>query len=314
MFVGHLKEMGKCTAKMCRVGFVCEALIQLMPFIGWYRKIVCDDIFVWRSFDHDAPTINRNISRFHRVSEQRMLFLSPEGVVVDHSEKDMEYIRSCKDFAKANGFKPFEFVLTPRYKGTSCLLEQVSKGGPLVSVCLVFVRGGKLLNCRLESPHREVPDIYHLNQGIAGDAISIFIHLRRIKVPSGSVCDMKAILMNEYKWKDSILAEWDARLSNGSCDNDTWKTKYEELKGSKRDIIFNHLAHGVIMMILACALGCQKYVIATFSVFFCIIASSHTLGYLVSETSMESVPFETGIKAAIALITKQKEGISKKKN
>ena len=75
-----------------RVGFVCEALIQFLPIIGWYRKIVARDIFVWRSFKQDAPTIQRNIQDFIVVREKRMLFLSPEGVVVDFGPKDRSIV------------------------------------------------------------------------------------------------------------------------------------------------------------------------------------------------------------------------------
>eukprot|EP00986_Skeletonema_menzelii_P011377 scaffold5835_cov144-Skeletonema_menzelii.AAC.7 len=90
MFVGFAKKLGgkKCDCVRVRVGFVCEAMIQFLPIIGWYRKIVARDIFVWRSFKHDAPTIESNIYEF--VREKRMLFLSPEGVVVDYGPKDVE--------------------------------------------------------------------------------------------------------------------------------------------------------------------------------------------------------------------------------
>lgn len=79
MFVGFSRRLTTKTVERVRVGFVCEALIQFMPLIGWYRKLVCHDVFVWRSFLRDAPTINRNIEDFHSVDEKRMLFLSPEG-------------------------------------------------------------------------------------------------------------------------------------------------------------------------------------------------------------------------------------------
>jgi len=87
-----------------------------MPLIGWYRKIVAQDIFVWRSFKQDAPTIKRNIEDFHNADEHRMIFLSPEGVVVDFGSKDMEYIEACRTFCLDQSYKPFDYVLTPRYK------------------------------------------------------------------------------------------------------------------------------------------------------------------------------------------------------
>ena len=310
MFIGHLKVVDNRVGVSCRVGFVCEALIQFMPLIGWYRKIICDDIFVWRSFDKDAPTIKGNIKSFHQASQQRMLFLSPEGVVVDHDAKDMEYIKACQKFAKANDFKPFEYVLTPRYKGTSCLLDQVSKGGPLVSICLAFVRNGKLLNCKLVSPKRVVPDIYDLNQGIAGSSISIYIHLRRIDIVPGTPFDAKAVLMADYELKNSVLAEWETRLANN--EDTRWKAEFFEANGCKKEIMFNHLAHAFIIVVTTMVFGYQTQILKIFFGVFCCVASTHTFGWMVNETSMESVPFETGIKAAITFISNAKVKVSSK--
>ncbi|EJK77217.1 hypothetical protein THAOC_00965, partial [Thalassiosira oceanica] len=161
VFVGHARDLAGRKCERVRVGFVCEALIQFMPLIGWYRRLVARDIFVWRSFKKDSPTIKENISEFHAAGEKRMLFLSPEGVVVDFSQKDIDYIRSCRQFCVKNSFSPFDYILTPRYKGSMCLLQQVednvaasSSVKPVISVCNAIVRGGKLLNCSLLSPDR----------------------------------------------------------------------------------------------------------------------------------------------------------------
>ena len=90
MFVGFARDLGKKTCNCVRVGFVCEAMIQFLPIIGWYRRLVACDIFVWRSFKQDASTIQNNIQDFITAREKRMLFLSPEGVVVDFGTKDFE--------------------------------------------------------------------------------------------------------------------------------------------------------------------------------------------------------------------------------
>ena len=298
MFCGNLKQLGDQPSHRCRVGFVCEALIQLMPFVGWYRKLVCHDIFVWRSFDKDESTIKRNILNFHEVSEQRMLFLSPEGVIVDYGEQDINYIHECREFAKNNGFKPLDYVLTPRYKGTSCLLQQVARGGPVVSICLAFVRNGRMLNCKLLSEDRVVPDIYDLNQGIAGAPVDIYIHLRRINVDPASSFDAKAVLMNDYAWKDSVLAAWEARLSNGDVD-EKWIGKYTKIEGCKKDILLNHLANAFLMLGTAITFGSLSLLLKTFGWIFAVISAFHTIGWYANNTSMESVPLETGIKATI---------------
>jgi hypothetical protein len=88
--VGFTKHLNGKSCERVRVGFVCEALIQLMPIVGWYRKFVAQDIFVWRSFKQDAPTIQSNIQDFIAAREKRMLFLSPEGVVADFGQKDFQ--------------------------------------------------------------------------------------------------------------------------------------------------------------------------------------------------------------------------------
>jgi len=116
MCVGFSRYLADTSCERIRVGFVCEALIQFMPLIGWYRKLVAKDIFVWRSFKQDSPTIKKNIDDFHTANENRMLFLSPEGVVVDFGPKDVEYINACRKFCVDQSYKPFDYVLTPRYK------------------------------------------------------------------------------------------------------------------------------------------------------------------------------------------------------
>lgn len=320
MLVGHLENAGNHRTVVCRVGFVCEAIIQFMPFIGWYRKLVCNDIFVSRSFVKDEMKIKNNIQEFHQQSESRMLFLSPEGVIVDHGEKDVMYIHACRDFAITNAVQPFDYVLTPRYKGTHCLLDQVKGNrGPIISVCLVFVRDGKLLNCKLLSPDRVVPDIYDLNQGIAGSPISIYIHLRTIEFDEGkSAFDAKAVLFAEYAWKDSVLHEWESRLQlQESSSKNTRQQQYDKenrnsnnkgpcftkLESLRMSIVLNHIFHAVFIMTVSVTCGCTIFITKTCMAMFWCLAVTHTIGWLVNQSSMESVPFETGIKAAIAFLS-----------
>lgn len=314
MYVGYLNVVGDKLGKRCRVGFVCEALIQFMPLIGWYRKIIAHDIFVWRSFDKDAGTIKKNIRTFHDSAQSRMLYLSPEGVVVDHGEKDMRYIRQCQKFAMDNNMEPFQYVLTPRYKGTSCLLDQVSQGGLIVSICLAFVRDGKLLNCKLSSSERVVPDIYHLNQSIGGSPISIYIHLRKIKFDAHAHTpfDAKSVLMAEYQWKDSILAKWDARL--GIKNEDKLTADFIEVRGNRIDIVLNHLAHAILWIMVGALCDCQTFFLKLWIAVYLCCSISHTIGWMVNKTSMESVPFETGIKAMMKCFSKSEERNSIKKD
>jgi hypothetical protein len=72
-------------------------------------------------------------------------------------------------------------VLTPRYKGLTCLVEQVKHGGNIVSVLMAFERDGKLLNCKLTSLEREIPDIYMLLQGIGGSPVNVYVNMVELK-------------------------------------------------------------------------------------------------------------------------------------
>lgn len=318
MFIGHLTELGTNNpSNRCRVGFVCEALIQIMPLIGWYRKIICHDIFVWRSFDKDESTIKQNISNFKCCQEQRMLFLSPEGVIVDHGDKDVEYIHQCRQFCNKNGYEPFDYVLTPRYKGTTCLLDQINgdDNGPFVSICVVFVRDGKLLNCKLLSPMRMIPDIYDLNQGIAGKPVSIYVHVRMMDVKRGrgQAFDAKEALMEEYKWKDSVLAKWDANLQGGVIP-DELISQFTTVHGDIRAILSNHALHAIIQIVFSMTFNFHHKLVTIYFVTFCFVSLMHTLGWLVNQSSMESVPFETGIKALITFLSSlQNKSVNVKK-
>jgi len=315
MMIGHLTKLGKHPGERCRVGFVCEALIQMMPLIGWYRKIICNDIFVWRSFDKDAPTIKKNISSFKRYNEQRMLFLSPEGVIVDHDEKDMKYILQCRQFSINNGYTPFEYVLTPRYKGTTCLLDQIDGDGPFVSACLVFVRDGKLLNCKLLSPNRVIPDIYDLNQGIAGKPVSIYVHVRMMEIKNDDQFDAKARLMEEYKWKDSILKEWDLALKQGPGPSIEWFSQFKVVERNVIEIAINHVLHMIAILTFSLSFQWTNELVTIICVIFIIVTTTHTLGWMVNQASMESVPFETGIKALITFLIsfQEKKRVAMKK-
>jgi hypothetical protein len=337
MFVGFSRRLAVKSCERIRVGFVCEALIQFMPLIGWYRKLVCHDIFVWRSFLRDAPTIKENICDFHSAEERRMLFLSPEGgslhcflclnalpliislispvngsgVVVDFGPKDMEYVAACRQFCVDQNYQPFDYVLTPRYKGSMTLLRQVRDcQGPVVSVCLAFIRDGKLLNCNLLSPDRVIPDIYTLNQGIGGKPVDIFIHLKRMHIAQ-DMNEPKQFMMENYKEKNAILAEWDKQIAAGTAGAKAWMSQFELCETHKLECIVYQIAHALVMIIVALGLDRLGTLVKLFTVMFGLVSGCHTLGWLLNSTSMESVPFETGIKS-IALAMQKWKGSSTK--
>jgi len=315
MFVGFTQSMAGRVSKRIRVGFVCEAPIQFMPLIGWYRKLVCHDIFVWRSFKQDSPTIKNNIRDFHTADECRMLFLSPEGIVVDYGEKDREYISECRQFCIDQHYLPFEYVLTPRYKGSMTLLEQVRHcKGPMVSICLAYIRDGKLLNCSLISPHRVVPDIYTLNQGCGSYPVDVYIHLKRMHIAQ-DMNDPKTFMMENYQEKDQILAEWQRQLDARTASEDKWMNQFTLITNNEMECFCYQIGHLVMVVILSVLLNRGDTFIRLFGSIFCLVSGCHTIGWLLNSTSTESVPFETGIKAIALSIEKRKkycEGIKKK--
>jgi len=299
MLVGFARNLGGKTCDCVRVGFVCEATIQFLPIIGWYRNIVARDIFVWRSFLKDAPTIHKNIQDFIVAREKRMLFLSPEGVVVDFGPKDFEYIEACRKFCIEQKHDPFDYVLTPRYKGSLCLLQNVK--GPIISVCIAYVRDGKLQNCKLLSPDRVVPDIYTLNEGVGGSPVEVYIHLKRIDIAQ-DLSDPKAIFLENYKEKDNILKKWDEHLLAGTANSDSWMAQFAPIESNRLEYIFSLSCHTLLMFVIGIVFGKLNELAVAFGILFLLVTSCHTIGSTLNSTSMESVPFETGIKAIVGCL------------
>jgi len=306
MFCGFSRYFAGQTCERIRVGFVCEAILGIMPVVGWYRKLVANDIFVWRSFKQDAQTITNNIETFHKAETNRMLFLSPEGVVVDFSPKDVEYIHACRTFCQEQNYKPFDYVLTPRYKGSMCLLQQTQKNsGPVVSICLAYVRDGKLLNCKLLSSGRSVPDIYTLNAGIGGSPVDIYIHLKRLNIAQ-DLNDPKAFMMENYKEKDELLRAWDHQTSAGTASSEAWMSQFDVIQNSYLECALYQVGHVFLMLGVAMMFDCVHMLFNFGFLLFCLVAGSHTVGWILGSTSMESIPFETCIKAVIALHERRK--------
>ena len=84
---------------------------------------MCEDIFVRRSFKQDEISIRKRIQEFRETGTTLMLFLSPEGMIVDRNELGRLYTENCKKFCREQGYPEFDYVLTPRYKGITVLSE-----------------------------------------------------------------------------------------------------------------------------------------------------------------------------------------------
>lgn len=209
----------------------------------------------------------------------------------------MEYVAQCRQFCIDQNVKPLQYVLTPRYKGSMTLLQQVKDDdGPIVSVCTAFVRDGKLLNCSLVSPDRVVPDIYTLNQGIGGSPIDVYIHLKRMHIAQDTK-DPKQFMMENYKEKDAILAEWDKRLLAGAAGDKDWMIQFEAIEAHRLEGILYQIAHAGVMITFALGIGKLQALFKLYATLFGLVSIFHTIGWMLNSTSMESVPFETGIKS-----------------
>ena len=239
-----------------------------------------------------------------------MLFLSPEGVVVDYGDADFEYIDACRKFCIMQNYEPFEYVLTPRYKGSMCLFDHVE--GPIISVVIVYVRNGKLLNCRLISPDRVVPDIYTLNQGVGGSPVDIFIHLKRMDLSSQrqnkNQSDPKMIFLENYREKDSLLRKWDEQLLAGTASGDSWMSQFSAIESNHFDYWLYQISHTLLMIVIGIFFDRLDTLAWVFGVLSFIVSSCHSIGWALNSTSMESVPMETGIKAIAGWLLQTKKG------
>lgn len=213
-------------------------------------------------------------------------------------------IAACRKFCLEQNYPPFDYVLTPRYKGSMCLLQNVK--GPIISVCIAYVQDGKLLNCRLLSPDRVVPDIYTLNGGIGGSPVEIYIHLKRMVIAQ-DVCDPKAVFLENYREKDRLMKKWDEQLLAGTANGETWMNQFSKIESNHLEFALYQISHTLLMIVIGIVSGGLYTLALVFGVLFLLVSSCHTIGSLIGSTSMESVPFETGLKAIAACWLERKK-------
>merc|ERR1719231_97600 len=111
--------------------------------------------------------------------------------------------------------EPFQYVLTPRYKGLQCFhkhthaIENTSVGqGVILDVTLMYVRAGKLLSCKFSDPERVVVDLYDLLAGMGGEPIDVYMCVEEMPQFSEDD-DIKSLMMDTYKKKDKQIADID---------------------------------------------------------------------------------------------------------
>jgi 1-acyl-sn-glycerol-3-phosphate acyltransferase len=292
--------LGFADPPMCRVNFVVESFLKFMPAIGWHCYWICEDIFVERSFQRDSEVISKRVRNMRRAGHPCQLFLAPEGMIVDTTSKRNSigklYLENCRNFCKEQGYPKFDYVLTPRYKGISVLKEHTEAvGGTILSVTMAFTRDGKMLNQGLDSPEREIPDLYAVYAGMISSPIHVYVHTKKISL-SDDPMEIKKIMMGDYARKDKLLKYFDEH----GCFPDEGFT-YEEVKVPHLLLNVFHLLHTLAVIWIMDVLHLRyivKYGICAMliSLFCC-----NTLGRIIFGYSIESVPFETGIKPLVHL-------------
>jgi len=292
--------IGFACKPLCRVNFVAESFLKFMPAIGWHCYWICEDIFVSRSFKHDRVVISKRVRNMRRATHPSMLFVAPEGMIVDITSKrnvvGTKYLANCQQFCKDQGYPMFDYVLTPRYKGISVLKEHTDAvGGVILTAILAYTRDGKLLNRRLDSSAREIPDLYTLYAGISGSPIIVYAHIRTIELSNDPV-KLKHIMMKDYERKDKLLKYFD---EHGCFPDEGYK--FEEIKVPFFIFNFFHFLHTLSVILIMEALNLRLALVYGFSAVISSVFVFNAVGKYIFGYSIESVPFETAIKPLIHL-------------
>ena len=271
-----------------KVNFIAEVTGKYLPIIGWYRSL-CEDIYVSRTFNKDQDLILNNINSYKKDNVLRDIFFSPEGVIADKNIYDISMIKDCNNFCKNNNFKKFEYVLTPRYKGLNCLIDNNNK---YYALTVAYFKNNKLMNCKLNDITREVPDLitllkYNLQVYIYGKEIN--------KKALDNPEKIKKKLLNVYKQHDKYLKriEKNKELYKGQKKNEPF-IKFNNNIYKKMICFFS-----IFLIIL---LICYKFKIIKklnkiITYLFLIISINHTIAENISGYSRESIPFETALKS-----------------
>jgi len=201
-----------------------------------------------------------------------------------------QYLANCREFCEVQGYPKFEYVLTPRYKGISVLKEHTEGRGVIFTTVMAWTRDGKLLNTRLDSPEREIPDLYDLYAGIFGSPIHIHVRTRPIEL-SDDPAELKKIMMEDYAEKDRLLTYFDehGRFPDEGRPFETAKVPVFSLN------VINFL-HTLSVILIMEALNLRLCLVYGFTIMISSILVFNSFGKFIFGYTIESVPFETAIK------------------
>jgi hypothetical protein len=153
-----------------------------------------------------------------------------------------------------------------------------------------------------------VADIYTLNQGVGGSPVDIYIHLKRGDTTQARN-DAKTFMMENYSEKNQLMMEWDRQTLAGTASSEGWQSQFSLLKCNLLECIVYQICHAGLIIFVAIKLDCLRTLLHICGFLFGLVASCYTIGWAMGN-SMESVPFETGIKSiALALQTMKSKGI-----
>jgi len=301
--------MGSILGPPVRVGFCAEFTTMLMPIFGWSRGLF-GDIFLRRTFHRDEKRIRSNIRSFKDASVDRVLFLAPEGAIVDPGvAKDAEYVAQCDKFMGDHGRQPLKYLLTPRYKGMQLVAKHNPRG--IFSVTMAFVckdtdavkvdpltgqaSGGCLCSRPLDDPARVIPDLHTIFRG----GLHCFTHILhvdgdRLKETSpGS--EVRDALLDDYARKDALLHTFRETGSFGCEDQYMLPVRHVRMNAT---VLF---MTGWTGLFLKLGLGWSLRVVCrrvgvSFFMLFLLHAFTHIHAERISGASRESLLFETVIK------------------
>lgn len=285
-----LSSLFSSVGKYKKLNYIAEATCKYLPLLGWYRNL-CEDIYVSRSFNKDGNIIKSNLNSFLNDNIYRDIYFSPEGVIADKNNYDVSMILDCNNFCKKNNFKPFKYVLTPRYKGLQTILNSNNK---YYISTVAYFKDNKLMNCKLNDSTREVPDLITLFKY----NLDVYIYVKEIKIKENiSNEKLKKKLLKIYKKHDKYLKNMDKNkeLFYNQRKTDPFIKFTNDVKKKNLYLFFILF----ILFIFCNRFKLIKYLNKFTKNLFLIVSINHLISKYISGYSRESLPFETSLKAIL---------------
>ena len=82
---------------------------------------------------------------------------------------------------------------------------------------------------------------------------------------------------------------------------------FDVIQNSYLECTLYQVGHAFLMLGVAMMFDCVHMLFKFGFLLFCLVAGSHTVGWILGSTSMESVPFETCIKSVARALSSKKK-------